>query len=246
MALLAGGKRGSADRAAMGSSRPGDVPDIGTLRQLWRFREYGRAELRSLLLGTAMRGLELVADLAAPWPLALVINGLQNKNKQTGVLGYFAAWFGGSAVAMLVVAAVATLVFTALSALFDYLGDRIMNSAGERITSRIRTDVFSYIDRLPMGFHDRQSIGELTTRVIQDTGKIQDSLVDLFSTFFPAVLTLFGTAAFLIARDWRLGLIGLCVAFAVLTVLVVRKTQTLQGNVERHYSDLAERASAVD
>ena len=129
MALLAGGKRGSADRAAMGSSRPGDVPDIGTLRQLWRFREYGRAELRSLLLGTAMRGLELVADLAAPWPLALVINGLQNKNKQTGVLGYFAAWFGGSAVAMLVVAAVATLVFTALSALFDYLGDRIMSSS---------------------------------------------------------------------------------------------------------------------
>jgi len=218
MALLAGGKRGSADRAAVGSSRPGDVPDIGTLRQLWRFREYGRAELRSLLLGTAMRGLELVADLAAPWPLALVINGLQNKNKQTGVLGYFAAWFGGSAVAMLVVAAVATLVFTALSALFDYLGDRIMNSAGERITSRIRTDVFSYIDRLPMGFHDRQSIGELTTRVIQDTGKIQDSLVDLFSTFFPAVLTLFGTAAFLIALDWRLGLIGLCVAPLVFLV----------------------------
>ena len=93
-----------------------------------------------------------------------------------------------------------------------------MNSAGERITSRIRTDVFSYIDRLPMGFHDRQSIGELTTRVIQDTGKIQDSLVDLFSTFFPAVLTLFGTAAFLIALDWRLGLIGLCVAPLVFLV----------------------------
>ena len=218
MALPVVGKKGSADTAAMGPSRPGDVPDIGTLRQLWRFRDYGRAELRALLLGTAMRGFELVADLAAPWPLALVINGLQNKNKQTGVLGYFAAWFGGSAVAMLVVAAVATLVFTALSALFDYLGDRIMNSAGERITSRIRTDVFSYIDRLPMGFHDRQSIGELTTRVIQDTGKIQDSLVDLFSTFFPAVLTLFGTAAFLIALDWRLGLIGLCVAPLVFLV----------------------------
>jgi ATP-binding cassette subfamily B protein len=202
----------STDAADIGPSRPGDVPDIGTLRQLWRFRDYGRAELRSLLLGTGMRGCELAADLAAPWPLALVINGLQQKNKQTGVLGYFAAWFGGSAVAMLAVAAVATLVITALSALFDYLGDRIMNSAGERITSRIRTDVFSYIDRLPMGFHDRQSIGELTTRVIQDTGKIQDSLVDLFSTFFPAVLTLFGTAAFLIALDWRLGLIGLCVA----------------------------------
>ena len=221
------------DAADISPSRPGDVPDISTLRQLWRFRDYGRAELRSLLLGSGLAGCELAADLAAPWPLALVINGLQNKDKDTGVLAYFAAWFGGSAVAMLAVAAAATLVITALSALFDYLGERTMNSAGERITSRIRTDVFSYIDRLPMGFHDRQSIGELTTRVIQDTGKIQDSLVDLFSTFFPAVLTLFGTAAFLIALDWRLGLIGLCVAPLVFFVAVHYARLTRQTSRKR-------------
>jgi ABC-type multidrug transport system fused ATPase/permease subunit len=100
------------DAVDMGPSRPGDVPDLGTLRQLWRFRDYGRAELRSLLLGSGLAGCELAADLAAPWPLALVINGLQHKNKDTGVLAYFAAWFGGSAVAMLAVAAVATLVIT--------------------------------------------------------------------------------------------------------------------------------------
>src|SRR3954466_671449 len=96
-------KSGS-DAADISPSRPGDVPDIGTLRQLWRFRDYGRAELRSLLLGSALAGCELAADLAAPWPLALVINGLENKNKDTGALAYFAAWFGGSAVAMLAVA----------------------------------------------------------------------------------------------------------------------------------------------
>src|ERR1022692_4921791 len=35
----------------------------------------------------------------------------------------------------------------------------------------------------------------------------------------------------------------LCVVFAVLTALIARKTQTMQSSVERHYSDLAERAS---
>ena len=39
----------------------GEQADIGTLRQLWRFRDYGRAELRSLVLGTVMRGCELAA-----------------------------------------------------------------------------------------------------------------------------------------------------------------------------------------
>src|SRR4051795_8064327 len=144
-------KSGS-DAADISPSRPGDVPDLGTLRQLWRFRNYGRAELRSLVLGTVMRGCELVADLAAPWPLALVIDGLLRGNTSGGVLPFVADWFGGSAVAELLVAAVAVLVITTLSGCFDYLGDRIMNSAGERITFRIRTDVFSHIDRLPMDF----------------------------------------------------------------------------------------------
>jgi ATP-binding cassette subfamily B protein len=45
--------------------------------------------------------------------------------------------------------------------------------------------------------------------------------------------------------NWRLAslLIVLCVVFAALTALIVRKTETLQSSVERHYSDLAERAS---
>ena len=45
--------------------------------------------------------------------------------------------------------------------------------------------------------------------------------------------------------NWRLAslLIVLCVVFAALTALIVRKTDTLQSLVERHYSDLAERAS---
>jgi ATP-binding cassette subfamily B protein len=38
-------------------------------------------------------------------------------------------------------------------------------------------------------------------------------------------------------------LIVLCVVFAGLTALIVRKTYTLQSEVEHHYSDLAERAS---
>jgi len=57
--------------------------------------------------------------------------------------------------------------------LFDYLGDLFMNGAGERMTSRIRSDVFGYVERLPMAFHDRQTIGELTSRVVSDTSRIE-------------------------------------------------------------------------
>ncbi|MDT7658448.1 MAG: ATP-binding cassette, subfamily bacterial, partial [Pseudonocardiales bacterium] len=129
-----------------------------------------------------------------------------------GGLGHLARLFGPSAVGMLGVAALAVLVITAASGVFDYLGDRIMNSSGERITSHIRSDVFGHLQRLPMGYHDQMSVGELTSRVGTDTARIEDSLVDLFSTLVPGILSLAGFATVLLSVNWRLGLIALCAA----------------------------------
>jgi ATP-binding cassette subfamily B protein len=186
--------------------------DTGTLRAMWRFKSYARAERPALLGGVAMRVLELIADLASPWPLALVINDLLKGQARGGALYAVARWFGGSAVAMLSVAAVAVLVITAASGLFDYLGDVLLNGAGERITSRIRADVFDYTEQLPMSFHDHQTVGELTSRVVSDTSTVESSLLDLFTDLIPATLTLVGTLVVMISVDWRLGLIALTVS----------------------------------
>ena len=147
---------GTAGASAHTGSRRAAV-DVGTIRGLWRFRGYGRAELRWLLIGVVMRACELAADLAAPWPLALVINDLLQGRQHSSPLHGVAQWFGGSAIAMLGVAAVAVLVFTVASGVFDYLGDRFMNGAGERISSHIRADVFGRVERLPQEYHDHQS-----------------------------------------------------------------------------------------
>jgi ATP-binding cassette subfamily B protein/subfamily B ATP-binding cassette protein MsbA len=81
--------------------------DLSTLRELWRFKDYGRPERKALTLGVLMNGGEMAADLAAPWPLALVIDDLLKGKGQgqgkSGVLHTVAGWFGGSPMAMLLV-----------------------------------------------------------------------------------------------------------------------------------------------
>src|SRR5581483_10161725 len=59
---------------------------------------------------------------------------------------------------------------------------------------------------------------------------------------FVALLVLLPLSIFL---NWRLALllIVLCGLFAVLTAIVLHNTVTMQDAVERHFSDLAERAS---
>ena len=189
-----------------------------------------------------MNGGEMAADLAAPWPLALVIDDLLKGQGQgkSGMLHTVAGWFGGSSMAMLLVAAGAVLIITAASGVFSYLGDMCMNGAGQRITSRIRADVFAYTQRLPMAFHDRQTVGELTSRVVSDTSTVESTLRDVCTDLIPSVLTLVGTAAVMVAVDWRLGLIGLVVAplvfltanhFARLTRQYARRKRAATGKL---------------
>ncbi|HEY2204424.1 MAG TPA: ABC transporter ATP-binding protein [Pseudonocardia sp.] len=208
------GTRAARREAALQATVDADTgqPDIGLLRQIWRFRDYGRRQIRSLLLGVLMRVGELAADLAAPWPLALVIDNVLKGRRPEGGIGQLTLLFGPTQIGMLGVAAVAVLVITAASGGFDYLGDWIMNSAGERITSEIRSDVFAHLQRLPMRYHDRQPVGELTSRIASDTARIEDSLVGMFSTLLPGIFSLCGFAAVLLTVNWRLGLVAMCAA----------------------------------
>jgi ATP-binding cassette subfamily B protein len=188
--------------------RSEDPADRGLLRQLWQFRSYGRPHLRVLSLGVGLRICELLADLAQPWPLAVVIDALSGHNGTHGPLALLTSVAGGSLRRLLAGAAVALLVITLASGAFDYLGDRVMNSAGERMTAAIRRDTFANLHRLPMTFHDRHAVGELTSRVSTDTDRIETSLTAVFSTLFPGLLSIVGFALVLVSVDWRLGLIA--------------------------------------
>lgn len=194
------------------------------LEQLWRFRAYGHPHRGRLTGGIGLRVGELAADLAQPWPLAVVIDGVLGHRRPTGMVGALAAPLTDRPLALLVCASVAALVIALLSGVFDYLGDRVMNSAGERITSAVRRDVFAVLQALPMPFHDEHAVGELTSRVVTDTDRIEDGLVDVFSTLVPGVITLTGYTVAMLLVDWRLGLVA-CVAAPVVFTTAARYTR---------------------
>lgn len=196
------------NRAASGSAR----------RVLWRFRGYGTPYLRVLSLGFALRICEMAADLATPWPVAAVVDRVLGMSVSHNPLTSLLDLFGTGKTAMLTTAAAAVVLLAVLSGAFDYAGDRVMNGAGERISVAIRSDAYAHLQRLPMGYHDRQAVGESTSRIITDCGRIKDSLVALFSTLLPGLLSITSFAAALVVLDWRFGLIGVaCIPLVLVT-----------------------------
>jgi ATP-binding cassette subfamily B protein len=203
----------------VGRGRPRGAADLSAVRSLWRFHAYGRPHLRILGAGIGLRVVEILADLAQPWPLVVIVDNVVGRHPLRGVTALMLAPIGASPMRLLTVAAVATLLLGAASGLFDYLGDRAMNSAGERITATIRGDLFAHLQRLPLSFHDRASLGELTSRLTMDTDRIDDALVDVFSTLLPAILTVAGLLLVTMLVDWRLGLLALACVPLLLVVI---------------------------
>jgi glucan exporter ATP-binding protein len=109
----------------------------------------------------------------------------------------------------------------------------------------VLTDYFEHVLQLPLTYHGNTHSGRLMKVMLQGTDALWGLWVGFFRDHLSSFISLLVLLPISLFINWRLALllIVLCVVFAGLTALIVRKTQTLQSSVERHYSDLAERAS---
>jgi glucan exporter ATP-binding protein len=129
----------------------------------------------------------------------------------------------------------------AASTLVAFHADRLAHTRRHAVL----TTYFEHVLQLPLAFHGQVHSGRLMKVMLQGT----DSLWGLWVGFFRDNLSTFVSFLVLLPlslfMNWRLALLlfVLCAVFCALTVFVVRKSETLQGQVEQHYSALAERAS---
>ncbi len=133
--------------------------------------------------------------------------------------------------------------------MFNILCGTLVALYADRLAHRRRhavlTGYFEHVLELPLAFHGDVHSGRLMKVMLQGT----DSLWSLWIAFFRDHLAAFVSFLVLLplslVLNWRLGLLlmVLCAIFAGLTAFVLRKTESMQGSVEQHYSELAERAS---
>jgi ATP-binding cassette subfamily B multidrug efflux pump len=82
-----------------------------------------------------------------------------------------------------------------------------VQAVGQRLTARIRDDLFAHAMALSLRFHDRMPVGKLLTRLTSDV----DALAEVFGSGAVGVLadlvTLVVIAITMISIEWRLGLL---------------------------------------
>jgi subfamily B ATP-binding cassette protein MsbA len=215
---------------------------IWTLR---RFRHFLRPYRRRLFVGTVFTLGDALFALLQPWPLKVIIDGvLRDRPVDVLGLGFVETW---SRAELLNAAIVGYIAILGLGALFDFLGTYLMDSSGERLVSDVRETVFARLSRLSLRFHTTQRTGDLTSRLMSDIGRVQDMLVQSFSTLVPNVAMLVGMVVVMFAIDWEFTLIALSVS-PLLFVSVYRYTTRIKGasrSARKREGQLAARASEV-
>src|ERR671931_2933271 len=136
----------------------------------------------------------------------------------------------------LVLVVIAFLVAGVLNWLASAAQTYFTGWTGERILADLRNTLFRHLQRLSLGFFERNRAGVIISRLTNDVEALDQLVTDGVTTLVQSTLTLGGTAVLLFILDWRLALATLVVIpfMSIATVLFrMRSTRAYRAVRER-------------
>ena len=129
------------------------------------------------------------------------------------------------------------LAIYVVASLFLWLQGYLLNGAVQRSIYTLRNQVEAKINRLPLSYFDRQTRGELLSRVTNDIDNVSQALQQTMSQLLTSLLTVIGVTVMMVVVSPVLAIIALVtipVALGVTTVIGKRSQKLFISPVEGH------------
>jgi ATP-binding cassette subfamily B protein len=197
-------------------------------------RPYVVRQWRALTGAGAATGVLAAAELAKPWPLALIVDHVLERRQVPFELT------AADLRAVLLVGGLILAIAVAESSA-TYFSDLWMQSAGERITHELRVAVYDHLQRLSLAFHQRSQKGDLLTRVTGDVRDMGQLFSDTLKEMLQSALLAVGMTVVLLVIDPVLALLSLTTApiLVVISWIFRRRVRDRARRQRRHEGDLA-------
>ncbi|WP_314154326.1 ABC transporter transmembrane domain-containing protein, partial [Rouxiella badensis] len=179
--------------------------------KLWptlkRLLVYGKSYRKPLSIAVIMLWVAAAAEVLGPILISYFIDNFVSRG--TMPLGK---------VSLL---AVTFIVLQVLAACLHYSQALLFNRAAVGVVQRLRTDVMDAALRQPLSAFDTQPVGQLISRVTNDTEVIRDLYVTVVSTVLRSIALIGAMLVAMFLLDWRMALIAICIFPAVLVVMAL-------------------------
>ena len=131
----------------------------------------------------------------------------------------------------------AVLIF---SFIFQFFQTYLMQYIGQKVMFDLRSQVFSHLHKMSFSYFDKNPIGKMITRVVNDVEVLNEMLTSGLILIFSDLFTLFGIFFVMLYLDWKLTLV-VCIVFPLLATATriyrVRARDALRKN-RAHVSEL--------
>lgn len=144
---------------------------------------------------------------------------------------------------------VALLYF--ISSLFTFIQSISMTEVANRFAKKLRNSISQKINRLPLTFFDKNSVGDILSRVTNDIDTIAQSMNQSLASLFSSIVQFLGTIIMMFYTNWQMAVTAIVSsAFGfIFMFLIIGKSQKyfsmrqkslgkLNGHIEEVYSGL--------
>lgn len=111
-----------------------------------------------------------------------------------------------------------------LASILGYIQGYIMSKISVGISRKMRTEISQKINKLPLKYFDRNSYGDVLSRVTNDVDTVGNTLERTISSMITSIVTIISIPIIMFTISWQLTLVSLAqIPLALITVFIVVK-----------------------
>jgi len=139
--------------------------------------------------------------------------------------------------------------FYSLSLIFNYIQGLIMATVTNKFSYKMRSEISSKINRLPLSYFDKITVGDVLSRVTNDVDTIGWTLNQSLGTLVSALTMLIGSVFMMFKTSWVMALTAILssiLGFILMTIILSRSQKyfkavqnelgKINGHIEEVYS----------
>ncbi len=171
-------------------------------QQFFRLLTYMKPYLRNVCIALVLMVIAAVCSLGSTFLLSSAIEALENLNERD--------------IYIYLIGMIVTAIVGSVCVRYRV---RLMDSAGRRALATLREDLFRHIQGLSFSFFDTRSAGKILVRVINDVNSLNDLFTNGIVNVLVDCFTLVILLIIMLAVNWKLTLISMCIMPFLLIIL---------------------------
>ena len=174
---------------------------------------YYRPFLPHTILGLLLSFAGISLNLLKPWPFKIIVDDViprfsLGKNVH---FPFDESWWSHNATTLVLILCLALVFIQVIWSLLSWGTTYIFVKVGLQALLKLRTDLYSHLQRLSLKYHDARRSTDSSFRVAYDSQSLQTIYNRGFTNILGSAVTLIGTFFIMLRMDWKLSLLSLVI-----------------------------------